>query len=171
MFGGGLVALCCVAACGAPSEESEAPPRSAAEFLSPSLEGALDRVAERLSTRGFRPRGDRARGFLVEGGAASTSLPLQAGECTIVVVETSEALQEVVLRVHGADGAELSRNTGDDNHGALRYCPPNAGTYYVVSAARRGSGLYSLATFRGPNGIDMDLDSLFPVSAAASAEP
>jgi len=98
-------------------------------------------------------------------------LGLRAGECSVVIVNASAALEELVIRVHGADGGELARSSGGDAHAALRYCPPNAGTYYVAAVARRGSGLYAMENFSGPTGIDLDLATLFPNSAAASAEP
>ena len=146
-------------------------PRSARDFYSVPLESALDRVAGRLVTRGFTPEGERHRGFLVEGTSSSAPLSMRSGECSILVLETSGALGELVLRVHGPDGGELARNAGRGGHAALRYCPPNTGTYYVTYTARRGSGLYCAAAFRGPNGIEMDLAGLFPQPATADVEP
>ncbi|NOY91814.1 MAG: hypothetical protein GXP55_11510 [Deltaproteobacteria bacterium] len=158
-------------ACGGDHATQAAPEEhSARDFYAAPLEAALDDVAERLVTRGFTPEGERVRGFLVEGTAGSTPLALRSGECSVVVLEASGALVETVLRVHGPEGGELARSAGGPGHAALRYCPVNTGSYYISYSARRGSGLYALASFRGPNGIELDLAALFPESSA-EAEP
>jgi len=96
---------------------------------------------------------------------------LRSGDCNILVLEASSALAEVDLRVYGPEGGELARGAGGGGHAALRYCPTNTGTYYVSCSARRGSGLYSMGSFRGPNGLEMDLASLFPEPSTTEPEP
>ena len=150
MFG-----LTCAACTGAEAEE---PVRRAAEFRSDVVEVGLDADSELIRARGFADQSENAwRGFLVDGGAAVDQARFRSGNCYVVLAAASAGIQAMRLAVYDSDGAEVARS--EDPRRALRYCPPQTGTYFVAVRAT-GSGLFAVRRFEGPTGLDIVLDDL-----------
>lgn len=144
-------------------EEPEVePPARADEFRSAAVDETLDAAAEVVRTRGFNRAGDDWRGFVVRRETEVQELPMKTGTCYVVVAVGSPALRELGLRIFDGDGGEVARDRRGGGRAALHYCPPQSGTHYVGVRASSGNGLFAVRHFRGPTGLDVRLDDLFP---------
>lgn len=137
---------------------ADPPARRAAEFRSPAVEAELERAATVVRTRGFTDvDGTPWRGFLVDRGAAVDELRLRRGSCYVVLAAVSAAMEDLTIALYDSDGGEVAHSAPGTR--ALRYCPPQTGTYFVALRAE-GSGLFAVARFEGPTGLDIRLDDL-----------
>lgn len=155
-----LAAACAPRSEPLPAAEPEAP--RAASYRSPPLEATLGDAGESLETRGYAAKGETWRGFLVQQDAVVRELPLRSGACTVLLGTASPGLRELDLHVFDADGAEVAGDDLTGPHAALRYCPTQSGTYYLVARSRTGNGLFAARRFAGPTGLVVRVDDLFP---------
>ncbi len=156
-----LSVLLSVAALGVACENgagAEPPVRRAAAFRSDAVEADLERAAAVVRTRGFTDLGDTPwRGFLVDRGAAVDEVRMGHGSCYVVVAAVSPAMRDLSIALYDSDGGEVAQSAPGTR--ALRYCPPQTGTYFVALRAE-GSGLFAVRRFEGPTGLDVRLDDL-----------
>jgi hypothetical protein len=164
-------ALFLVAGCFGAEAEERAPVRRAAEFRSDAVQRALDDVGRAVRTRGFAADGEEWRGFVVEQSTEVGEVSLRGGSCYVVIGAGSAALHDLVLRVHDGDGGDVARDVVPGAAAAARFCPPRTGTYYVSVRAGAGSGIFAVRRFRGPAGLPVQLDDLFPPPPAPPAVP
>lgn len=150
--------------------------RRADEFRSQTVSAALDGAGRVLQTRGLSPEGDEWRGFLVDQGSQVSEVSLRAGSCYVVIAAGSSSLAEMDLRLFASDGTEVAQDAQDaqDAEGgsgaAVAYCPPHAGTHYVVALATAGTGLFGVRRYAGPTGLDVRVDDLFRRPASRPRE-
>jgi hypothetical protein len=154
-------------------ERAEAPaaepsPRARA-YRSAVVDGALEAAADVVRTRGFTEEGEDWHGFIVQRDTQVREVPLRAGSCYVVMVAGSSALREVSLRLFDSDGGEVARDGHPGPATALHHCPPQSGTHYLGVRAVSGNGLFAVRGFRGPTGLDVRLDDLFPPPTPAPA--
>jgi len=143
------------------AEPAPRAPAAAAAYRSPALERDVARAAAVVETRGYASVGSPWRGFLVQQAPATRPLRLQPGTCTVAIAASSEAVRELDLRVYDADGGEVGQDTLVGRDAALRFCPSQSGTYYLVARATAGNGLFVSRRFQGPAGLDVRIDDLF----------
>ncbi|MEM9074532.1 MAG: hypothetical protein AAGE52_38915 [Myxococcota bacterium] len=150
------IALTLGLACG--GEERAPQPRQAAEFHSETVESALESAAAVVRTRGFTEKAEEPwRGFLVDRGASVDEVRLRRGNCYVVLGATTPGVRSLTVTLHDSDGGEVARS--GPAAGAVRYCPPRGGTYFVAVHAD-GSGLFAVRWFEGPTGLEIRLDDL-----------
>ncbi|MDQ3036210.1 MAG: hypothetical protein M3Y87_27665 [Myxococcota bacterium] len=157
------VAIVMAVGCGSGSDADAGPTQTsalAAGFRSARVDATLESASRVVRTRGFAAEGDAWRGFLIEQGTDVRPLPLRTGSCYVVVGVGSTALRELELRIFDGDGGEVARDGEQGPIAALRFCPAQNGTYYAVSRAAAGSGLYSAREFRGPTGLAFRMDDV-----------
>lgn len=134
------------------------PGRRAAEFRSEAVETELERAAAVVRTRGFTDLGETPwRGFLVDRGAAVDEARMERGSCYVVFAAVSAAMRDLTIALYDSDGGEVAQSAPGTR--ALRYCPPQTGTYFLALRAD-GSGLFAVRRFEGPTGLDIRLDDL-----------
>ncbi len=151
-------ALVCALLLGCTGAEAEEPVRRAAEFRSDIVEEQLDTNSDLIRARGFADQAETAwRGFLVDGGAAVDQARFRSGNCYVVLAAASEGIEALRVGVYDSDGTEVARS--EEQRRALRYCPPQTGTYFVAVRVN-GSGLFAVRRFEGPTGLDIVLDDL-----------
>jgi hypothetical protein len=139
------------------------------ELVSPVLEARMTSAAAEIEERGFARAGAPFRAFLVERNSMVQSVALPSGRCQVFVALGSTALQAIELGVFESGGTEVASARGTTS-AALRYCPTLPGVHYVAIQARSGDGLIVARRFEGPNGIEIQLDELFPVDPTPNAE-
>jgi len=140
----------------------------AVELRSSAVQTALLAAGRALRTRGFAPLGDEQRGFVVSRASIVHAAPLRSGRCYVAVGAGSVAIAALELTLHDSEGAsvaEAPRAVGARS--ALRFCPPQSGTFYLAARAASGSGIVALRFFEGPGGLEVRVDDLF----AAGADP
>lgn len=142
----------------------------AKDFHSKPVDEALDGAADRVRTRGFTRDGEDWRGFVVQHETEIVELSLQSGTCYVVIGVGSSALKELDLRVFDSDGAEVAQDGQTGGRAAVQYCPPQSGTHYLGVRATVGNGLFAVRRFRGPTGLDVHADELFPKPSPPPAE-
>lgn len=152
------------------SADRTPPPRRAEQFRSPPVDRALEAAAEIVRTRGFAKEGEDERGFVVHRETEVMELPLKSGTCYVVVAVGSSALRELNLRVFDSDGGEVARDRQTGSRAAVHHCPPQSGLHYLGVRAAKGNGLYAVRRFRGPTGLDVRVDGLFPEPVAPAEE-
>ena len=160
----GALAACEAAPARGRSAMREAP--RAAELRSTVVQEALRTAGQVLRTRGFAPVGDEQRGFVVTRGALVHAQPMRSGSCYVAIGAGSAALTSVDLTLHDSDGApvaEAARPSGA--RPALRFCPPQSGTFYLAARAVNGSGIVALRSFEGPGGLEVRVDDVFGAPA------
>lgn len=156
LVGGALVGCAVLGAC--TGAEAEEPIRRAAEFRSDVVEQRLDRDSDLIRARGFADQVENPwRGFLVDGGAAVDQARFRSGNCYVVLAAASAGIEAMRLGVYDSDGSEVARS--EEQRRALRYCPPQTGTYFVAVRVT-GSGLFAVRRFEGPTGLEVVLDDL-----------
>jgi hypothetical protein len=166
----GSVAACDAAPARGRPTVREAP--RAAELRSCAVQAALRDAGRVLRTRGFAPSGDELRGFVLSGASLVRAEPLRSGSCYVAIGAGSAALASLELTLHDSEGApvaEAPRTSGA--RPALRFCPPQSGTFYVAARAARGSGIVALRLFEGPGGLEVRVDDVFSSEAAADGHP
>lgn len=149
-----------VVACSPPPVAEEQAPL-AAEFRSSRVDLALADASQVVQTRGFTDRGDEWRGFLLEQAADVHELRMRSGTCYVVLAAGTSALRELDLRLFDSEGSDIAQDDARGAAAALRFCPPQSGTYYVAARASAGTGLFGARTFRGPAGLEIRMDDLF----------
>jgi hypothetical protein len=166
----GSIAACDAAPAHGRPAVREAP--RAAELRSSAVQAALLEAGRVLRTRGFAPVGDEQRGFVVSRGSLVQTAPLRSGSCYVAVGAGSTAVASLELTLHDSEGtpvAEAPRSSGA--RPALRFCPPQSGTFYLAARAAIGSGIVGLRMFEGPGGLEVRVDDLFPPVPAADGRP
>jgi hypothetical protein len=167
----GVLWLVTLAACDATPARGRPAAREApraAELRSGAVQAAFLAAGRALRTRGFAPIGDEQRGFVVSRASVVHAAPLRSGRCYVAVGAGSAAIAALELTLHDSEGAsvaEAPRTAGARS--ALRYCPPQSGTFYLAARAASGSGIVALRVFEGPGGLEVRVDDLF----AASPDP
>ncbi|MFW5925501.1 MAG: hypothetical protein ACOCV4_04995 [Myxococcota bacterium] len=146
------------------------PARRAEQFRSSPVDRALEAAAEVVRTRGFAKEGDDERGFVVHRETEVMELPMKSGTCYVVLAVGSSALRELDLRVFDSDGGEVARDAHQGSRAAVHHCPPQSGLHYLGVRAVKGNGLYAVRRFRGPTGLDVRVDDLFPEPVAPAEE-
>jgi len=141
--------------------DSPEPPR-AASYVSAPLERELAHAAQVVETRGYAAKGPPWRGFLVQQSPSTRALRLRSGQCIVVAAAASPAVRELDLRVFDADGGEVGQDALAGRSSALRFCPSQSGTYYLVARATAGNGLFTSRRFVGPSGLEIRVDDIFP---------
>lgn len=152
--------------CDGAENRSVEPAPEARAYRSPAVDATLEEATEVVRTRGFTQEGDDWRGFVVQRNTEVTEVPLRTGSCYVVLVAGSGALQEVSVRLFDSDGGEVARDAHPGPATALHHCPPQSGTYYLGVRATSGNGLFAVRHFRGPTGLDVRLDDIFPDPAS-----
>lgn len=148
------------------SRKAPPAPTPARDFRSAPVDKAIDAASKLVRTRGFTRDGRDWRGFAVQHETQIMELPMQAGTCYVIIAAGSSALQELDLRVFDGDGAEVVTDNQSGGHAAVHYCPPQSGTDYIGVRATTGNGLFAVRRFRGPTGLDVRVDDLFPQTQA-----
>lgn len=144
----------------------------AADLRSTAVQSALLDAGRVLWTRGFAPIGDERRGFVVSLASLVQTAALRSGRCYVAVGAGSAALASIALTLHDSEGApvaEAPRASGA--RPALRFCPPQSGTFYLAARAASGSGIVGLRVFEGPGGLEVRVDDLFRSDADADGRP
>jgi hypothetical protein len=160
-----VLVLCLQVGCDEAEARNHEPAPRAEEFRSGPVDAALDSATEVVRTRGFSQDGDDWRGFVVQRDTKVTELPMRAGSCYVVIAAGSDALRELGLRLFDTDGGEVARGVQAGSRNALHHCPPQSGTHYLGVRAATGNGLFAVRRFRGPTGLDVRLDDIFPPPA------
>lgn len=143
------------------AEPAPAPVAAPPEMVSPRLEARLATAAAEAEERGFVPRGEVSRDFLVEKDSLVVSVTLPSERCQVVTAVASAGLRELSIGVYDSGGGEIASASKPGAGLALRFCPDVPGMHYIAVRSVSGDGLVAVRRFEGPTGIDLDLEALF----------
>jgi hypothetical protein len=117
---------------------------------SPGVEDALGELARTLSKRGFVDRADVLELSLGAEEELRIAVPAEAGRCYAVLVDPSQGLEELSLRVLDPVGHELANGLAESGPAGVQWCSRETSEASMLLRATRGAGLARLMRFVGP---------------------